>query len=106
MAFYPKARLNALLSSKPNNGLVITSKVHPSSWVVTISGVKKAMYWICRPCKNNRHDLCVRQTSGRAASEPKVLCWCSLQPTHQARQEEPYGENAKRLPYRQPLSRE
>jgi len=59
---------------------------------------KQAMYWICRPCKNNRHDLCVRQTSSRCDSEPKILCWCSSQPTHQAALAKPSGENAKSLP--------
>jgi hypothetical protein len=30
------------------------------------------MYWICRPGKNKRHDLCVRQTSDRCDSEPQI----------------------------------
>ena len=43
------------------------------------------MYWICRPCKNNRHDLCLQNSSSRAGTNIKIHCWCSLQPAHELR---------------------
>jgi hypothetical protein len=46
---------------------------------------KHAMYWICGPCKNNRHDLCLKDSSSRPGTNIKIRCWCSLQPTHEGR---------------------
>jgi hypothetical protein len=43
------------------------------------------MYWMCGPCKNNRHDLCLKDSSSQRGTNIKVRCWCSLQPTHEAR---------------------
>ena len=58
-----------------------------------LSRSKQAMYWICRPCKNNRHDLCLKDSSSRAGTDVKIRCWCSLQSTHETRLRE--GSNSK-----------
>ena len=68
-------RLRGALLVKPN-------RKHVSS---AISRSKQAMYWICRPCKNNRHDLCLKISTSRAGSDVKIRCWCSLHPTHESR---------------------
>ena len=62
------------------------------------------MYWICRPCQNNRHDLCVRHSTGRAGINVEIRCWCSSQPTHQARLGARTGEKTKSSTIRRPLS--
>jgi hypothetical protein len=43
------------------------------------------LYWICRPCKNNRHDLCLKISASRAGSDVKIRCRCSLHLTHESR---------------------
>ena len=42
------------------------------------------MYWICGPCKNNRHDLCLRDSHSQRGTNIKIPCWCSSQSTHDA----------------------
>lgn len=69
-----------------------TIRKHVSSALVRR---KQAMYWICRPCKNNRHDLCLRQSSSCGGTNVKTHCWCSLQPTHERRLREGLEENVK-----------
>jgi len=81
-----------------------TVKAIPKHLSSALSRSKQAMYWICGPCKNNRHDLCLRDSTSRAG--PNVIrCWCSLQPTHETRLREGLQENAKPSPKRPPLSR-
>jgi hypothetical protein len=63
------------------------------------------MYWICRPCKNNRHDLCLKGSISRAGSNVKIQCWCSLQPTHETRLREGSERNLKPSAKRIYLSR-
>lgn len=60
-----------------------------------LSRSKQAMYWICRPCKNNRHDLCLQESISRAGTNVKLRCWCSLQPTHETRLREGSAGNVK-----------
>ena len=60
--------------------------------------------WICQPCKNNRHDLCVRQSSGRPRHTDEHPLLVHLPPTQEERVREGSRENVKRLPWRQPLS--
>jgi hypothetical protein len=62
------------------------------------------MYWICRPCKNNRHDLCLKESISRAGTNVKIICWCSLQQTHEVRLREGLQET-KPSTKRPPLSR-
>jgi hypothetical protein len=66
---------------------------------------KRAMYWICRPCKNNRHDLCLRESISRGGTNVKIQCWCSLQPTHATRLREGSERNVKPSGKRTDLSR-
>ena len=66
---------------------------------------KQAMYWICRPCKNNRHDLCLKESISRAGTHVKICCWCSLQPTHEARLREGFEGKVKPSTKRPDLSR-
>jgi hypothetical protein len=68
-------RLRGALLVKPN-------RIHVSS---AISRSKQALHWICRQCKNNSHDLCLKIATSRAGSDAKIRCWCSLQPTHELR---------------------
>ena len=68
----------------------IRKHVSPAS-----SRSKQAMYWICRPCKNNRHDLCLQESISRAGTNVKIRCWCSLQPTHETRLREGSEGNVK-----------
>ena len=70
-----------------------------------LSRSKQAMYWICRPCKNNRHDLCLRESVSRAGINVKIQCWCSLQPSHQTRLREGLHQNLKLSIKRPSLSR-
>jgi hypothetical protein len=46
------------------------------------------MYWICGPCKNNRHDLCLKESSTSAATNVMIRCWCYSQPNHEMRLDE------------------
>jgi hypothetical protein len=73
---------------------VKTIRKHVSS---AASRSKQAMYWICRPCKNNRHDLCLKESISRAGINVKIQCWCSLQPAHETRLREGFRENVKPL---------
>jgi hypothetical protein len=41
--------------------------------------------WICKPCKNNRHDLCLKDSTSRTGTNVKLRCWGSLYPTHESR---------------------
>ena len=43
------------------------------------------MYWICRPCKTNRRDLCLKDSNSYRGTTIKMRCWCSLQPAHDTR---------------------
>jgi hypothetical protein len=31
--------------------------------------------WICKPCKNNRHDLCLKDSTSRTGTNVKLRCW-------------------------------
>ena len=44
----------------------IRKHVSPAS-----SRSKQAMYWICRPCKINRHNLCLQESISRAGTNVK-----------------------------------
>jgi hypothetical protein len=66
---------------------------------------KQAMYWICRLCNNNRHDLCLKESISRAGTNVKIQCWCSLQPAHQTRLRDGLQGNLKLVTKRPPLSR-
>ena len=81
---------------------VKTIRKHVSS---ASSRSKQAMYWICRPCKNNRHDLCLKESISRAGINVKIQCWCSLQPAHETRLREGLEGNVKPSTKWPPLSR-
>jgi hypothetical protein len=81
---------------------VKTTRKHVSS---ASSRSKQAIYWICRPCKNNRHDLCLKESISRAGTNVKIQCWCSLQPTHETRLREGSEPNVKPSAKRTDLSR-
>jgi hypothetical protein len=59
-------------------------KAIPKHCSSPLSGTKQAMYWICRPCKNNRHDLCLKISTTRIGTNVKIRCWCSLHPRHES----------------------
>jgi hypothetical protein len=46
---------------------------------------KEPIYWICSPCKNNRHDLCLKGSPSCTGTNVKGQCWCSLQRIHELR---------------------
>jgi hypothetical protein len=70
-----------------------------------LSRSKQAMYWICRPCKNNRHNLCLKESISRAGTNVKIRCWCSLQPTHETRLREGSAGNVNPSAKRTDVSR-
>jgi hypothetical protein len=81
---------------------VKTTRKHVSS---ASSRSKQAMYWICRPCKNNRHDLCLQESISRAETNVKIRCWCRLQPTPETRLREGSEGNVKPSAKRTDISR-